>query len=144
MARIADALPRAELQSVLYPTQKMKTAMTELYAYLLRFFIRARDWYEEGTIKSVIHAVLRPVELRYSELLEQIAETSRTIDQLAASGQQAELRDMHLAIQSTDRKVDTAIAMMQKISADVTCKPYRVSQSSARADHSSSTSRWDD
>ncbi|USP80425.1 hypothetical protein yc1106_07699 [Curvularia clavata] len=120
MARIADALPRAELQSVLYPTKKMKSAMTDLYAYLLRFFIRARDWYEESTIKSVVYAVLRPVELRYNELLEQITEVSRTIDQLAVTGQQAEFRDMHLAIQSTGRKVDTALAMMQKMSADVT------------------------
>ncbi|KAH7363721.1 hypothetical protein BKA66DRAFT_444640 [Pyrenochaeta sp. MPI-SDFR-AT-0127] len=106
--------------SILYPTERMKTAVTDLYAYILRFSIRALDWYNEGMFKHVLHAITRPVELRYSDLLQQISDASGTIYQLAAIGQQAELRDMHVTVQLTNRKVDMTIAMMEQINAAVT------------------------
>lgn len=120
MAQIAETLPHIELQSILYPTERMKTAVTDLYAYILRFSIRALDWYNEGMFKHVLHAITRPVELRYSDLLQQISDASGTIYQLAAIGQQAELRDMHVTVQLTNRKVDMTIAMMEQINAAVT------------------------
>lgn len=72
----------------------MKAAVEELYALLLRFFIRARDWYE-GPLKHLVHSVTRPVELRYNDLLEQISCASGAIRDIARSGQLVETRTMH-------------------------------------------------
>lgn len=122
MAQIAETLPHMELQSILYPTDRMKLAVTDLYAYILRFIIRAHDWYSEGPLKHALHAITRPVELRYNDLLQQITDASRTIYQLAVAGQQAELRDMHITVKLTNRKVDMTIAMMEQMNAAVTRK----------------------
>ena len=84
----------------------MKHAVSELYAYILKFFIRVHDWYRESTLSHVLHSITRPAELRYKDLLDDIAECSRSIDQLALSGAQAEQRDMH-------KKLDTVVAKLE-------------------------------
>jgi len=115
ISQIADTLPRAELASILYPTDRMKATVADLYASILRFLIRAQDWYEEGKLHHFLHSITRPIELRYNDLLEQISQSSCIIDQLAVSGQQAEFRDMH------DRINETSV-MVEKISNAITCK----------------------
>ncbi|KAH0565264.1 hypothetical protein GP486_001345 [Trichoglossum hirsutum] len=107
LSQIADALPRAELATILYPTKRMKNAVAELYAYLIKFLIRAHDWYQESTLRHLLHSITRPVELRYKDLIEKIAACSRDIDQLAVSGAQAEQRDMH-------EKLDTALFKLER------------------------------
>jgi hypothetical protein len=99
LAEIAEKLPTVELQSSLYPTARMREAVTNLYAVILRFLIRARDWYEEGRLKHFVHSITRPVELRYQDLLGQITDSTRMIEHLARVGHQAESRDMHTNIQ---------------------------------------------
>ncbi|KAF2802196.1 uncharacterized protein BDZ99DRAFT_402242 [Mytilinidion resinicola] len=113
ISQIADTLPRIELASNLYPTDRMRAAVTDLYVYILRFLIRARDWYEEGKLYHFLHSITRPEELRYKDLLEQISQSSRIINQLAVSGQQAEFRDIH-------DKINKTSAMVEKISNAVT------------------------
>src|SRR3569833_1788440 len=77
----------------MYPTERMRTAVAELYAYILRYLVRARDWYEEGRIKHFIHSITRPWELRYDDIVENIARRTQVVKDLAVSGQQAEFRD---------------------------------------------------
>lgn len=107
LSQIADVLPRVKLATILYPTDKMKTAVEQLYAHLLRFFIRANDWYRASTISHIVHSITRPAELRYKDLVEAIAEYSRRIDNLALSGSQAELRDMH-------KKLDRTLSILER------------------------------
>lgn len=95
MSQIADALPRVKLASILYPTDRMMLAITELNAYIMKFLIRAHDWYTEGSLKHAWHSLTQTSELRFDDLIELISERSLVIDQLASSGQQAEFRDMH-------------------------------------------------
>lgn len=97
----------------------MKDAVTSLYAYILRFLIRAHDWYNEGSFKHAYHSLTRPTELRYNDIVQQMTDVSRSIYELAVVGQQAELRDMHLAVLTTNQKVDMTIALMQQMSAAV-------------------------
>ncbi|OCL10285.1 hypothetical protein AOQ84DRAFT_402084 [Glonium stellatum] len=59
LSRIASALPRVELTTILFPTEWMKSAVAKLYAYMIKFFIRAYDWYRESTFRHVLHAVTR-------------------------------------------------------------------------------------
>lgn len=101
LSEIAETLPRMQLANELFPTKKMKDAVCQLYAHILRFLVRAHDWYMEGTLKHIVHSITRPVELRYDDLLQNIAQSSRVIEQLASSGHQAEFRDMHNEIDAS-------------------------------------------
>lgn len=109
LAQIAEKLPTVELQSSLYPTGRMRAAVTDLYAIILRFLIRARDWYEEGKLKHFVHSITRPVELRYQDLLEQITDSTRAIEHLATVGHQAEFRDMRIQMQMNFDDVQTNV-----------------------------------
>jgi hypothetical protein len=100
LVKIANALPRLELVAVLYPTRRMKEAVAELYASIMRFFIRARDWYMEGKVLHAIHSITRPVELRYKDIIEDIEQCSTDVDQLAWACSHAEQRDMHSEVKS--------------------------------------------
>lgn len=105
LLEIGDLLPRVELASALYPTERMKSAMTTLYAYLLKFFIRSRNWYNEGSWKRIVHSITRPSELRYKDLLEKIGRASNEITQLSQSASQAEVRTIHDKIDALQRNM---------------------------------------
>lgn len=84
----------------------MKRAIGNLYAKLLRFFIRAYDWCHEGSFRHLLHSITRPPELRYRDLLREISENSQQIDQLAVSSSRVEIREMHLKLLKVLAKVD--------------------------------------
>ncbi|KAJ9605959.1 hypothetical protein H2200_009808 [Cladophialophora chaetospira] len=113
LSHIADILPRVELKSMLYPTPRMKAAVTDLCGHILRFLIRARDWYEEGKRRHLLHSITRPAGLRYADLLEHITCSSELIDQLAGSGQLVEFREMH-------GKIDEVRTMVEKLGISMT------------------------
>ncbi|EHK48580.1 hypothetical protein TRIATDRAFT_5974, partial [Trichoderma atroviride IMI 206040] len=98
IAQIAESLPRAQLSSDLYPTPQMKVALEELYASVLNFLLKAYDWYKQEKLSHFLHSVTRPLHRVYADLVDEIAENSRRIDQLAAAAMQAECRDMHQKI----------------------------------------------
>ncbi|GKT75274.1 hypothetical protein ColTof4_07697 [Colletotrichum tofieldiae] len=111
LSQIAACLPRVELATILYPTNRMREAVGTLYASLLRFFIRAREWCSEGSVRHLIHSITRPVELRYRDLLEDITAASREIDQLASSGARVEIREMNSKLNDVISKLDSFHAM---------------------------------
>jgi len=121
ISQIADSLPRVELASILYPTEGMKTAISDLYAHILRFLIRARDWYEEGTLRRWLHSITRPAELRYNDLLEQIGQSSRLIDQLAAYGSQAEIRNINNKLDMVLTELDRSNSIVKDLRTSFTC-----------------------
>ncbi|KAK5998540.1 hypothetical protein PT974_00920 [Cladobotryum mycophilum] len=98
LCQVASVLPRAELSLVLYPTERMKRAVAQLYAYILRFLIRAHDWYDEHWAKHLWHSISRPVELRFTGLIGDIESLSTAVDNLAMHGSRAEMREMHQKI----------------------------------------------
>ena len=100
LCHVADSLPRLEFLTLLYPTRRMKQAVADLYAYILRFLIRAQGWYQESGLLHALHSFTRPAELRYADIIEEIEACTRTVDSLASAGAQAEQRDMHLKLQA--------------------------------------------
>ena len=106
LSQIADSLPRVELITVLYPTDRIRQAVSILYASLVRFFIRAHEWCQEGTMRHFWHSITRPPELRYKDLLEDITANSREINQLAAASSRVEIRDISLKLNSIVSKLD--------------------------------------
>lgn len=98
VAKIADILPRAELLSILYPTQRMKIALSELYARIIQFIQSAIKYYKSSRISKSIAAVKNPFDLKYKPILEDIREASRRVDELANSALKAEIRDLHIQV----------------------------------------------
>ena len=89
----------------------MVRAVGNLYASIMRFFIRAHDWSREGRWKHLVHSITRPVELRYKDLLDQIAAESREIDQLATSGAQVGIYKMTLQLSDIVKKLESFQAL---------------------------------
>ncbi|KAJ4016341.1 hypothetical protein NW752_003463 [Fusarium irregulare] len=106
LSQIADSLPRVGLITVLYPTDRIRQAVSNLYANLVRFFIRAHEWCQQGTMRHLWHSITRPPELRYKDLLEDIATASREIDQLAVASSRVEIRDINLKLDSIVSKLN--------------------------------------
>ncbi|KAL3419659.1 hypothetical protein PVAG01_08157 [Phlyctema vagabunda] len=102
---IADALPRVQLHSILYPTEKMKRAIAMLYARIIQFVKRAMHWYKEGRMKHIYNAIIRPYDLRFKDLVEEIREYSSKVDQIASASAQAEMRIMHRSQVATQTSV---------------------------------------
>lgn len=69
--------------------------VTSLYACIIKFLIRALDWYNESKLRHVVHSITRPAELRYSDLIEEISYGTRRVKDLALASSQAEQRDIH-------------------------------------------------
>ena len=70
-----------------------------MYAYILKFLMRALRWYQESKLSHMLHSITRPAELRYDDLLEKISSLSRSLTDLASSSSHAEQRDMHTKVQ---------------------------------------------
>ena len=115
LCQIGDSLPQIELFTVLYPTMKLKQAVSELYALVIRFLMRARDWYQESKPMHVLHSLTRPVELRYADLIEDIAACTQVVYRLASAAAQAEQRDMHLEMQELIRRQKDSDAVIKEV-----------------------------
>ncbi|OBT92949.1 hypothetical protein VE01_08884 [Pseudogymnoascus verrucosus] len=98
LAQIADALPRAALTLVLFPTEMMRNAVATIYAQVTKFLIWALNWYSEGRLKHMYHVITQPFSPRYKDILEEIQTCSRTIESVVSDAAQAEVRDMHIII----------------------------------------------
>ena len=106
---------------MLYPTEKMKQVVAELYAHIMRFFIRARGWYQESKLLHMLHSLTRPVELRYADLKEEIETRARIVDGLASAGAQAEQRDMHLKIEKLVERQKSSDALLLEMRHMMVC-----------------------
>lgn len=114
LCQITYSLPRIQLVTVLYPTARMKQAVSELYAHIIRFLIRAHDWYQESKSRHFIHSLTRPVELRYSDVIDEIESSTRAVDISATAGAQAEQRDVHLKLQEfNQRQKDSKVILLE-------------------------------
>ena len=76
-----------------------------LYAHIIKFLLRALDWYEEGRIAHALHAITKPAALRYDDLLEDMRQATRRIADLAITSSQAEQRDMHQELRTLTQVV---------------------------------------
>ncbi|KAI9687858.1 MAG: hypothetical protein M1822_001939 [Bathelium mastoideum] len=95
---IADALPRAELAVRLYPTESMQQAVARLYAHIVRFLIRAMEWYNESKLTHALHSITRPASLHYDDLIMEIKRKTQTMTNYSISKSQLEQRVMHKKI----------------------------------------------
>lgn len=112
LIEIADALPRVEIRSDLFPTERMRAAVSKLCADILKFLTRAHKWYCEGCLKRTLHSFTQPFDLRYADILEDIRHDSYVVQDLAACGQLVELRHVNSKI---DQIVDTVTVNFSRL-----------------------------
>ncbi|KAJ0161402.1 hypothetical protein CTA2_6290 [Colletotrichum tanaceti] len=98
LVQIADLIPTTELTLRLYPLPHVRRIVVAIHANILRFLVRALRWYQESRCMHVVHAIMRPTELRYDDILLTISSLSRGMSDAALASSQAEQRDMHLEI----------------------------------------------
>jgi len=115
LAHISDALPRVEIQLNLYHTDEMQALVLELYHVIIRFYSRAISWYRKGKISHFFEAVIRPFPLHFKELLNEVNDSSRKIEKLAAVMAQLELRKMHEVTQQTSQGQTDIMAMLTQL-----------------------------
>jgi hypothetical protein len=110
LSQIADSLPRIELATILYPTSRMKQAVAELYAHIIRFFIRAQDWYQQGKLRHAWDSFARPVDC------------TKEVDNLATAGARAEQRDIHLELSELTKKQKESETLLLEMRGFMICK----------------------
>jgi LytS/YehU family sensor histidine kinase len=98
LAKIANMLPRADLSSNLYPTQRMRVAVAQLYTKVLHFIQDAVKWYKKGKLAHSVSAVFKPYSLGFKAIVDGISEASRRVDQEASAASRAEIRELHIKI----------------------------------------------
>ena len=128
LSRVADVLPRVELANILYPTARMKKAVSGLYGHVIRFFLRAETWYQQGKLRHAWEALSRPVELRYEDLIEDIETCTKEVENLANAGSQAEQRDMHLEIQNLSKRLQSSESLLYEMRGMLICKETQMTK----------------
>ncbi|KAK2878124.1 hypothetical protein FQN49_001123 [Arthroderma sp. PD_2] len=105
---ITNALPRVELAATLYPTTLIKQAVAVLYARIIRFLLRALEWYEEGRVKRALHSITKPAALRYNDIIQDIHQAAESIAAFAVTSSQVEQRDMHGEVVTIRKTLETS------------------------------------
>lgn len=98
---VAESLRHVQLNLLLYPTDAMREAATKLYLHIITFTTRAVKWYERRRVPKALSILSTPFELKFRDVVDDIIETSRSMDRLALSLSQVENRQMRLEITET-------------------------------------------
>lgn len=122
LSQIADVLPRIESANIIYPTDRMHQAVSDIYSKIIRFFLRAERWYQQGKLRHAWEALSRPAELYYNDLVQEVEECTRSIEVLANAGAQAEQRDMHLEIQELGKRLKSSEETLQEVRGLLICR----------------------
>lgn len=113
--QIAGVLPRVELTLALYKTDKVKRAVNDLYAVIVRFLWHAVKWYRKGKLSHTWTAIVRPWELSLKKHVDNIEEVSRRIDQLASSASKAELRATHIEVHQVRTELENVRLQVDRL-----------------------------
>ncbi|KAH7125898.1 hypothetical protein EDB81DRAFT_201955 [Dactylonectria macrodidyma] len=118
LCRVADALRHVQLNLLLYPTEAMRENAAKLYLHIIEFATRAIKWYEKRRILKAVSALSSPFQLKFRDIIEDLLDTSRSIDRLALSMSQVEARQMRLEMTETRKlteEIKTALEAYSKL-----------------------------
>jgi hypothetical protein len=133
-------LPQADLYHFLYPTDAMKGLTITLYAQIITFIQRAVNWYSASKIKHALTAIVRPYQLHFKDLVDDITVQVDRIYRLAFSMSISELRETRLELHETMsehramRLAVDGLSRVSKVDRALTDSQSRVSQAAVRRD----------
>lgn len=102
MVEVAQVLPRAQLHSEIYQTDRMKQVVTHLYAQILVFLCQVLKWHRRKPFLSIIN----PFDVKFKGVLEEVRQCATAMDEVASSAERAEIRGLHIMAKSQDRRLD--------------------------------------
>ncbi|KAN0116708.1 hypothetical protein V8E51_002685 [Hyaloscypha variabilis] len=129
--RFADYLPRHELKLILYPSIQMQQAVAKLYSHVIHFMVHALQWYRKSQAKRAIEAIFKPSTLGFQDQLTEINELSRTVDEIATTAAQAELRAVHARVEDVNNELGLARLEIKSLGELVSLQSDRVFQVAA-------------
>lgn len=135
LTNIAQLLPQVQLSTILYPTPRMKRAVANLYACIMRFLFRAFDYYQKGRRGHIVKSFTHPAELQYADLIREIIEHRKEVERLATGAAQAEQRDMHLLVQKIKEEQERMMATIQDMYKDILEKQIITSNTAIDTNH---------
>ncbi|KAF4932722.1 hypothetical protein CGCF245_v010294 [Colletotrichum fructicola] len=115
LCRIAEALRHVEAHLSLYPTKVIEDAVSELYCHIMEFTVRAIRWYQKPRPLRALSALGNPFPLKFRDIVDNIQETSRSIDRMALTMSHIELRQLRLEHKETR---DLLMEMNRSLQAD--------------------------
>lgn len=110
---ISESLPTAKSAIVLYPTPEMVESVSMLYAHIIRFLIRAWNFYHESKFMHAVHSVTRPAALRYDDLIKSIQRDAESVRRLVMTNSQEEIRSVHNEVRELTGRLESVIAGQQ-------------------------------
>lgn len=94
----------------------MKVAVARLYSKILYFIREGIKWYRKGKLAHSVSAILKPYDLSFKGIVEDISNASRQVDEEAAAACRAEIRALHLKVQHLTQVTTSQFSFMACIS----------------------------
>lgn len=115
VTNIANVLPRTKFLCELYPTEEMQNGIANVYAKILDFVLESVKWYKKSKLQHAFSAVVKPYKLSFKDIVDEIAERSRQVDELANAASKAELRDVNLEVGALRREIQQIYGHFQML-----------------------------
>jgi hypothetical protein len=106
----------------------MQQAVAKLYSRLIHFMVHALQWYRKSQAKQAIGAIFKPFALDFQDQLTEVNELSRTVDEIATTAAQAELRAVHARVEDVNKELGLARLEIKSLSELVSLQADRVFQ----------------
>jgi hypothetical protein len=121
----------------------MQQCVAKLYAKLIQFIVHAMHWYQKSRTRRAIGAIFKPFALDFQEQLSEVNELSRSVDEIANTAAQAELRAVHTKVEDVYKELSLAREEIKRFGEVVSLEAVRVFQaSSCRINHRLSWSAY--
>ncbi|EXJ87098.1 hypothetical protein A1O3_04056 [Capronia epimyces CBS 606.96] len=105
LTKIGDLLQQVKLVIYLYPVDRMRDAVSRLYAHMIEFLLLAADWYKKHPIKRALDSIINPFPLRYKPTLKLIQSSFDNVNHIANGANKAETRDLTIAVQQMQSQI---------------------------------------
>lgn len=105
-SEIADILVQAALCAKLYPTDRMRDAISKIYYHIMDFSVRAVKWCHRNAFMRTMSAIVNSYELRFKDIAEKIQSCFSTMREIVSLATGSELRDVHKAVEGQAEKLE--------------------------------------
>jgi arsenate reductase-like glutaredoxin family protein len=109
----------------------MQQTVAKLYAKLMQFIVHAMHWYQKCRTRRAIGAIFKPFALDFQEQLSEVDGLSRSVDEIANTAAQAELRAVHTKVEDVYKELSLAREEIKRLGEVVSLEAVRVFQASS-------------
>lgn len=104
----------------------MQQTVAKLYANLIQFMVHAMHWYQKGRPRRALGAIFKPFALDFQDHLSEVNELSKSVDDIAVSAAQAELRAVHAKVEDAYSELTSVRREIKRLGDLVSLEASRV------------------